>query len=109
MFDSKQTTEANQTGGAAAAGAGPGKQTQVEKMAATQGHTEEAAASAPSVSGVNLKTLQDFIAKHEGTVDHVYLDSRGFKTAGIGHLLAGSNLAVGTPVSAEQVTAWFQQ
>jgi lysozyme len=111
MFGNKQTTTgANPTGGAAAMAVGPGKQTQVEKMAATQGHGEEAAAaSAPSVSGVNLKTLQDFIAKHEGTVNHVYLDSRGFKTAGIGHLLAGSSLAVGTPVSAAQVTAWFQQ
>ncbi|HET9626521.1 MAG TPA: peptidoglycan-binding protein [Kofleriaceae bacterium] len=110
MFDNKQTTTgAKEPGGAAATTAGPGKQTQVEKMAATQGHTEEAAAASPSVSGVNLKTLQDFIGKHEGNVGHVYLDSRGFKTAGIGHLLAGSNLAVGTPVSAAQVTAWFQQ
>jgi peptidoglycan hydrolase-like protein with peptidoglycan-binding domain len=86
----------------------PGKHTQVE--AVSQGaHAEAAGASAPSPSGVNLTTLQHFIAKHEGYVDHVYLDSRGFPTAGIGHLLTGSHLHVGQKVSAEQITAWFKQ
>jgi len=66
------------------------------------------AASAPSgPSGIDLATLQAFIAKHEGYVNHVYLDSRGFPTAGIGHLLTGGGWHVGEPVSAEQITAWF--
>jgi lysozyme len=86
--------------GPAATGAAhtPGKRTQVERESA----------SADSPAGVNLPTLQHFIGKHEGNVDHVYLDSRGFKTAGIGHLLTGGNYHVGQKVSAEQITAWFK-
>jgi peptidoglycan hydrolase-like protein with peptidoglycan-binding domain/GH24 family phage-related lysozyme (muramidase) len=89
----------------------PGKRTQVETASAGHPGTAhpEAAAASTSPSGINLKTLQDFIAKHEGYVDHVYLDSRGFPTAGIGHLLAGTHLHVGAKVSAQQITAWFQQ
>src|SRR4051812_49068495 len=92
---------ATASGGATApsATAHPGKRTQVEALSQSPGGHESAesranAAAAHSkdkhdatVSGVNLATLQDFIAKHEGYVDHVYLDSRGFPTAGIGHLL----------------------
>ncbi|HMG21176.1 MAG TPA: peptidoglycan-binding protein, partial [Kofleriaceae bacterium] len=106
--------------------ASPGKQTQVQRLEASGGshaaaakheqheqheqqEHEEASASAASVSGVNLKTLQDFIAKHEGYVDHVYLDSRGFPTAGIGHLLPAGRYHVGQKISAAQITAWFQQ
>lgn len=95
-----------------AAAASPGKRTQVE-LASSAGHAGAAphaeAAGASSPAGINLKTLQDFIARHEGNVDHVYLDSRGFPTAGIGHLLAGSHFHVGQKVSAQQITAWFQQ
>src|SRR4051812_36058126 len=87
-----------------AAAAAPGKHTQVDQI-----ETPHAEASAASPTGINLKTLQDFIAKHEGNVDHVYLDSRGFPTAGIGHLLTGAHPPVGTKVTPHQVTAWFQQ
>ncbi|HEY0992258.1 MAG TPA: peptidoglycan-binding protein [Kofleriaceae bacterium] len=90
----------------AAPAATPGKQTQVALLSQSSGHHEEAAAS---VSGVNLATLQDFIARHEGNVDHVYLDSRGFPTAGIGHLLTGGHFHVGQKISREQITAWFKQ
>lgn len=96
----------------AATAAAPGKHTQVDRISST-GHPGAAphaeAASAASPTGINLKTLQDFIARHEGNVDHVYLDSRGFPTAGIGHLLTGNHPPVGTKVSPQQVTAWFQQ
>ena len=109
------------------AGATPGKQTQVQRMSETahpahgahgeapaHGAHGEAAAhkeshgSSPTVSGVDLATLQHFIAKHEGYVDHVYRDSRGFPTAGIGHLLTGGNYHIGQKVSAEQITEWFK-
>ncbi len=93
----------------AATSATPGKHTQVDRIASTGAGPHAEAASAASPTGINLKTLQDFIAKHEGNVDHVYLDSRGFPTAGIGHLLTGSHLRVGEKVSPQQVTAWFQQ
>ncbi|HET9627333.1 MAG TPA: peptidoglycan-binding protein [Kofleriaceae bacterium] len=98
-FDTRHTEHAaSQSAGASKAGAAPGKQTQVEK----------AQAASADAGGVNLDTLQAFIGKHEGNVDHVYLDSRGFKTAGIGHLLAGSSLPVGHKVSAAQVKEWFR-
>lgn len=110
----------------AAPAATPGKRTQVALLSQSAGHApgvqpkahsagahsaatahhDEAAAS---VSDVNLGTLQDFIARHEGYVDHVYLDSRGFPTAGIGHLLTGGHFHVGQKVSREQITAWFKQ
>jgi peptidoglycan hydrolase-like protein with peptidoglycan-binding domain len=79
----------------------PGKHTQVDDH-------DHGGASAASSSGVNLPTLQAFIGKHEGNVDHVYLDSRGFPTAGIGHLLTGGHFHVGQKVSAAQVTEWFR-
>lgn len=106
------TTQSGSHSPAASTAAAPGKHTQVDKISSTSHpadspHAEAATAASPS--GINLKTLQDFIAKHEGNVDHVYLDSRGFPTAGIGHLLTGHHPPVGTKVSPQQVTAWFQQ
>ena len=89
-----------------AAAATPGKRTQVALLSQSAEHHGQAAAS---VSDVNLGTLQDFIARHEGNVDHVYLDSRGFPTAGIGHLLTGGHFHVGQKISREQITAWFKQ
>lgn len=93
----------------AATAATPGKHTQVDRISSAGAGPHAEAASAASPTGINLKTLQDFIARHEGNVDHVYLDSRGFPTAGIGHLLTGHHPPVGTKVSPQQVTAWFQQ
>ena len=99
------------------AAATPGKQTQVERQqhaaehhAASEQHDhEEAKASAAGASGVNMATLEHFIGKHEGYVDHVYLDSRGFPTAGIGHLLPAGRYHVGQKISAAQITEWFRQ
>ncbi len=93
-------------------------QKKVARRAATKaraGHAADDAAGPPAEaagasgpSGIDLATVQAFITKHEGYVDHVYLDSRGFKTAGIGHLLTGGNWHVGEHVSAEQIRAWFK-
>src|SRR5690348_17443192 len=77
----------------------PGKKTHAAPVA------EEAAATP---SGIDIAALEAFITKHEGNVDHVYVDSRGFLTAGIGHLLAGGGYHVGQHVSASQVRAWFK-
>ena len=114
--------------GHAAAKAPPaaGKQTQVELAHASKaggkgdkdgkdgkdGDDEpapSARAAAATAGGVDLKTLEAFIGKHEGYRDHVYLDSRGFKTGGIGHLLAGTSYQVGQKISASQITAWFKE
>ncbi len=68
-----------------------------------------ARAAGATAGGVDLKVLEAFIGKHEGYVAHVYLDSRGFKTGGIGHLLAGTSYSVGQKLSAAQITAWFKE
>src|SRR5215510_10049 len=103
---------------ASAAHATPGKHTQVQLLSTShhEPHHEappheatEARAASAEPAGVNLTTLQHFIAKHEGYVDHVYLDSRGFPTAGIGHLLPRGRYHVGQKISAAQITAWFKQ
>jgi lysozyme len=65
--------------------------------------------AAASPSGVNLAALQSFIGGHEGYRNHVYLDSRGNPTAGIGHLLPAGEYQVGEVISAEQITAWFNE
>jgi peptidoglycan hydrolase-like protein with peptidoglycan-binding domain len=114
----------------AGAHAAPGKHTQVDvagggqagnavqlrahaaaQAETSRAHHEEAeavAAAKANPSGVNMATLQHFIAKHEGYVDHVYLDSRGFPTAGIGHLLPRGRYHVGQKISAAQITEWFK-
>lgn len=45
----------------------------------------------------------------EGLVKHVYLDTEGIKTAGIGHRLVGdeTKMEVGVRVYDEQIDAWF--
>lgn len=59
---------------------------------------------------MNEHLLKESLIRHEGIVYEVYLDSLGYKTAGIGHLLPrNTQLAVGTPISREQVDYWFEQ
>lgn len=60
---------------------------------------------------MNLQLLRDELIRYEGCKYVVYLDTLGLKTAGIGHLLVGDerNLAVGTPVSKQQVEKWYAQ
>ncbi|MDM0042168.1 glycoside hydrolase family protein [Variovorax sp. J22R193] len=59
----------------------------------------------------NKHLLQSVLTRHEGKVNKVYLDSLGYKTAGIGHLLVGdeTSMAVGTIVSEEEIQAWFEK
>lgn len=40
------------------------------------------------LSGNLRQTLRDNIQRYEGKVNHMYLDTRGFVTVGVGHLLA---------------------
>jgi lysozyme len=50
------------------------------------------------------------LRRDEGTVLHVYEDTRGYLTAGVGHLLPRTtDLTVGTPVTEEQVTRWLRE
>lgn len=54
-----------------------------------------------------IETLRNNIERYEGKVEHMYLDSRGFVTVGIGHLLSTENDAQKLPfkkVSGEQAT-----
>ncbi|HEY6174785.1 MAG TPA: peptidoglycan-binding protein [Kofleriaceae bacterium] len=115
-FERTNARDAAQRSTAGAAHATPGKRTQVQLLSTSHHeapHHEaakpEAHAASAEPDGVNLTTLQHFIAKHEGHVDHVYLDSRGFPTAGIGHLLPAGRYRVGQKISAAQITAWFRQ
>lgn len=51
-------------------------------------------------------------AEHaEGRVAHVYEDTLGYKTAGIGHKLVGTEkeLAIGTQVTKDQIDIWFKE
>lgn len=113
----------------AASIATPGKRTQVELLPQPHGghseesghtspkaaghsghaheHNEQSATKSSSGSGVDLAKLEEFIGRHEGRVGHVYRDSRGYLTAGIGHLLTGGHYHVGQPISAAQITSWF--
>lgn len=50
------------------------------------------------------------LTEAEGRKDYVYMDSEGFKTAGIGHKLAEDEMmALSTRVSEQQVDAWFRE
>jgi GH24 family phage-related lysozyme (muramidase) len=40
------------------------------------------------LSEKEMKTLKENIERYEGRVPHLYLDSRGFVTVGVGHLLS---------------------
>lgn len=59
---------------------------------------------------MNIELLKAELTRHEGCVNRVYKDSLGYATAGIGHLLKGSerSMRVGTPVSDEQIHEWFE-
>ena len=112
-FERNHAREAAHGPPAAAAHDTPGKRTQVQLSESSQPHhaapEPEARAAGAEPDGVDIATLQHFIAKHEGYVDHVYLDSRGFPTAGIGHLLPAGRYHVGQKISAAQITTWFKQ
>ena len=60
-----------------------------------------------------IDRLREELKIDEGCKYEIYLDHLGLPTAGIGHLLTGKddeyNKPVGTVVSEERVTEWFDQ
>jgi len=58
-----------------------------------------------------IQNLQQQLKRDEGEILHVYLDSMGIPTAGVGHNLRahGINLPVGTPITQAQSDEWLQQ
>lgn len=62
-------------------------------------------------STTQLKIKED-LERHEGRVQHVYLDHLGYKTLGVGHLIRQSEpeylLKVNDPVSAEAIDKYFK-
>lgn len=58
-----------------------------------------------------ITNLLDQLKRDEGEVLHVYLDSRGIRTAGVGHNLEAHNipLAVGTVITQQQSDAWLAE
>jgi lysozyme len=60
---------------------------------------------------MNLALLEAELRRDEGARYVPYLDSRGFKTAGVGHLLSGAPLPTGWsyPLTDAQVDQWLDQ
>jgi lysozyme len=60
---------------------------------------------------MKIDSVESLIAKHEGRVPDVYLDSVGIPTVGIGHNLKVSPLPDGwtTPLTDDQIDQLFQQ
>lgn len=59
----------------------------------------------------NMAAYECQLKIHEGVKYVSYLDSLGLPTGGIGHLLRANEIPrwpIGTPITPEQVTAWFQ-
>lgn len=70
----------------------------------------DASASAV-VKDFNMGAYQCQLKIHEGIKYVSYIDSRGFPTGGIGHLLRTNEIAqfpVPTPITPQQVDTWFQ-
>ena len=65
------------------------------------------------VNEANIDTITADLVKHEGMVFKIYLDSEGYKTFGVGHLIKSGDpefgLPVGTPVSEERVLDAFRE
>lgn len=58
-----------------------------------------------------ITNIHDQLKRDEGEVLHVYLDTKGIRTAGVGHNLIahGIDLPVGTPITQEQSDTWLDQ
>jgi lysozyme len=58
-----------------------------------------------------VTNLIDQLRRDEGEVLHVYLDSLGIRTAGVGHNLEahGIGLPVGSPITQQQSDFWLEQ
>ncbi|WNO59745.1 glycoside hydrolase family protein [Rheinheimera sp. MMS21-TC3] len=78
--------------------------------------TKKAAVAAVPISGSLKVTLKSQIERYEGRVPHMYLDTKGFVTVGVGHLLKDAAAAkqiafivreTGQPASAKQIEEEF--
>src|ERR1700743_3272679 len=60
---------------------------------------------------MNLALLEAELRRDEGIRYMPYLDSRGYRTAGVGHLLSGAPLPAGWtyPLTDAQVNQWLDQ
>ena len=60
---------------------------------------------------MSITNLRDQLKRDEGVVLHVYKDSKGIPTAGVGHNLPahGIDLPVGSPITQEQCDTWLDQ
>lgn len=80
--------------------------------------TKKAAVAAVPISGSLKVTLKSQIERYEGRVPHMYLDTKGFVTVGVGHLLKDAAAAkqiafivreTGQPASAKQIEEEFNK
>ena len=67
----------------------------------------------PEVEPLDIKRLGSTLQRHEGVVYEIYPDSKGHRTAGVGHLLTKADLEFNFPlktaISRERVKEWFHQ
>lgn len=73
---------------------------------------EEEKKTVQQVAIIDLEQLYEDLERDEGVHHSIYKDSRGYKTAGIGHLLTKADreysLPVGTKIAHERVLQWFE-
>lgn len=60
---------------------------------------------------MTVTNLEDQLKRDEGQVLHVYLDTKGIRTAGVGHNLEahGIDWPVGTPITQDQSDQWLAE
>lgn len=58
-----------------------------------------------------INNIRDQLRRDEGERLYVYLDTKGIRTAGVGHNLPahGINLPLGTPITQEQSDTWLDE
>lgn len=60
-----------------------------------------------------IDIVKEDLIKHEGYVSEIYLDSEGYETFGVGHLVTEDDIEygwpVGTPVTEERIENCFEQ
>lgn len=56
--------------------------------------------------------IEDDLIRHEGNVEYIYLDTEGYKTFGVGHLVRKNDIEyswpVGSPVTKERIEQCFR-
>jgi lysozyme len=60
-----------------------------------------------------IDIVKEDLIKHEGYVSEIYLDSEGYETFGVGHLVTKDDVEygwpVGTPVTEERIESCFEE